>query len=249
MPENTTDPLDGTQLMNEWEDAAKQGKPYASIRFAEAEALVGAHEEILTMKAIEKTAWGVLTDIRYTGVALPDALARIRLIEALREADTLGLLAQRDNWWWRPLADLVLQYYDIKPRALFYTFENLYLAKTEAFYRRFKPYRIALVGAKAEACAEVLERRYGWDQIVGTVHCPTSDTIDLAQAALEKLPFQIAFVSNSIPGKMLTAHAKRLGRVGVDIGSAAELWLQSDAEGVNAWEWAADRFPRRDWEG
>jgi hypothetical protein len=236
----------GKRLLDVWADAAAKGVPHASVCFTEAEALICAHEEIVTMKAIGRLAGGLLITMPLSGVALPDPLARIRLVDALKEADLIGILEHHDDPRWKYAADSVMQYYNIEPHGTFFAYENLFLAKMKAFYRIFREYRVLLVGEHAAQCAEVMSRRYGWN-VVGTLHCPLADGLDRAQKAMERMEFEVAFAAGSVPSRMLASYAKRLGRVGIDIGESMELWLRSDAEGTDAWQWPMERLPRRNW--
>lgn len=136
---------------------------------------------------------------------------------------------------------MICLYYDIRPKGYFYAFENYYLSKFQPFYEAFKDVRVLLVGAKAEQYREVLERRYGWRGIVGTVNCHNQSYVHQAISEMSNFDYDMALVCAGAPGKTLTLHAKRMGKVGIDFGSGADTAIQSDRDGKYAWEW--DKFP------
>lgn len=75
--------LETPQLLNKWKEIVKGSKPHASIRLGDGEAVVAAHETILTMDFIRKMyPWVQSNDLSYCGVILPNADARRQLVES-----------------------------------------------------------------------------------------------------------------------------------------------------------------------
>lgn len=230
-----SDYLTTPQLLGKWVEIADGDQPHASIRLGDGEAAVAAHEEILTMNFCNKVyPWA--HDLSYCGVTLPNAEARTQLVDSLRQADFLGILSQYENWMFRPLANMVVRYYDLNPVSYFYAFDNYVISTLKDFYDFFRAKSILLVGAKAKCLKEVLERRYGWTGIVGTVNCPDWSSLETAKDEMDQYQYRIALVSAGIPGKILTAHAKSKGNVGIDFGCGTDMCLESDAAGLNTWE-------------
>ena len=233
--------LSQTELLDAWRDIVRGDEAHASLRIGDVEAAVAAHGEILTMPFVRRFyAWSD----GYYGLVLPDAAARLRLVEALRRADYIGVLTQTD-WDCRPLADMVLQHYEIRPERFFYAFENYYVSRGRTFYEYFANTPTLLVGGKADRFKEVLERRYGWRRIVGTVYHWSWQELEGAIADMDRFPYRLALVSAGVAGKILAVHAKETGHVGIDFGSGLDTCVQADADGMYAWEW--DKFPDYSW--
>lgn len=229
------------ELLDAWRDVVRGRQAHASLRIGDVEAAVAAHEEILSMRFVQRFySW---TD-NYYGLRLPDAVARARLVEALRLADYIGILTQKD-WDCRPLAEMVVDYYAIRPERFFYAFENYYVSRNKTFYEYFADTPTLLVGGKAERFREVLERRYGWSGIVGTVYQWNWHEIDRAMAEMDSFSYRLALVSAGLAGKILAVHAKETGHVGIDFGSGLDTCVQADTEGQYAWDW--NKFPRYSW--
>ncbi len=223
------------ELLEQWRVAVELDIPHASIRIGDGEACIAAHEEILTMNFIRET-YNWINNINYCGVTLPNMDARIRLIAALKQADFIGILHQLNWWGWRPLSDMVIKYYDIQPEKIFYAFDNVNISKMPRFYDTFKNTRILLVGNKARKYKEVLERRYEWKRIVGTVECQNWTMVDAAINKMDHYDYQLAIVSAGVPAKVLAAHAKLTGHVGIDFGQGTDGCIVADMKGLNTWE-------------
>lgn len=236
--------LSTTELLTEWIRLVEGEEPHASVRFGDASNIILAHETILTMDFV-RSKYGWIKDPKYCGVTLPNAEARDKLLACLKDADYVGYLIQTD-WVFRPLFDMVIHYYRIKLDKTFYAFENNYIARLKEFYEAFKDTKVLLCGSRAKDYKEVLERRYGWTCIVGTVDCPNWEYHETAIEEMTKIyeetPFRMAIVCAGAPGKMLTIHAKKLGAVGIDFGSGAEIAVQSDELDLYAWDYTD--FPK-----
>lgn len=236
LPLNGLFDIEVHELVDLWKGFLVNRIPHASLRMGDAEAIVAAHDTILTMEFIRKACLWVNSSA-YTGVILPNALAREQLIQAYREADFLGSLYQEHSWVWRPLYDMIMFFYDIKPKKTFYAFANFHIAKTEHFYNTFKNNKVLLVGSKSKKYKEVLERRYGWTGIVATIDCADWSHIKTAKHEMKNIDFDIAFISCGTCAKILSVHVKSLGKVGIDFGSGADTCIQADDIGLNAWNW------------
>ncbi len=227
------------QLLETWRDLVATRQPHSSIRVGDTEAAVAAHDEILTMQFIRATyPWA---NGPFYGLTLPDRGARELLVQAMKQADFIGL-HRRPEWYFRPLAECIMQYYDIRPSQLFYAFENAYISKLAEFYRWFRDVPVLLIGGKAERYRAVLERRYGWTGVVGTVtHWRWTD-LEQSRAAMRSFDYRVAIIGAGVAAKVLAADAKAAGNVGIDFGSGIDTCIQSDAEGVDAWDWS--KFPK-----
>ncbi|MEK5060955.1 MULTISPECIES: GT-D fold domain-containing glycosyltransferase [unclassified Paenibacillus] len=227
-------------LIKNWFQMAANGERHASVRFGDASNTILAHDTVLTMDFI-KSHYGWISDPTYCGITLPNANARDIIVHCLRNADYVGHLTQTDHWYFKPLFDMCLRYYRVEPKETFYAFENNYIARFKPFYDTFRTLPILLCGAKAVQYKEVLERRYGFTGIVGTVDCPNWEGLQKATKDMEALyktnPWRLALVCAGAPGKVLAVKAKLLGTVGVDFGSGADVAIQADKEGLDAWDY------------
>lgn len=232
-----SDYLSTPQLLGRWEEIVDGNQPHASIRIGDGESAVAAHEEILTMNFINQLyPWVRNRDLSYCGVNLPNADARKQLVDSLRQADFLGILSQTENWMFKPLADMVVQYYGLNPISYFYAFDNYVISTLKDFYDYFRNASVLLVGSKAKCLKEVLKRRYGWSGIVGSVDCRDWSCLQTAKKEMDQYHYRLALVSAGIPGKILTAYAKSRGNVGIDFGCGTDMCLEADAAGLYTWE-------------
>lgn len=225
--------LSTAELLTRWRDIVAGAGAHCSLRMGDVDAAVAAHDAILTMDFVRQQY--VWID-NYYGLRLPDPVARDRLVAALRQAGFLGVLTQPE-WYFRPLAEMVISYYGIRPEKRFYAFKNLDVARMPLFYESFRDTAVLLVGGKATRWRGVLERRYGWRGIVGCVYHWNWADLDRAIAAMDTVPYRLALVSAGVAGKILAAHAKETGHVGIDLGSGADACVQADADGAYTWEW------------
>jgi hypothetical protein len=165
-------------VLEAWKEVVESGQPHSSVRLGDAQIIVAAHEEILSMKFVNKLCrWA---NDHLPDSKLPDKKLQEQLVWALHQADFLGVFCQTEHWNLKPLSDMVIQYYDIKPSRFFYAFDNFYISKDPRFYEYFKDTKVLLIGAKAGKLKEVLERRYGWTGIAGTVDCPNWKSFEKA---------------------------------------------------------------------
>jgi protoporphyrinogen oxidase len=90
-----SDYLKTNELWEKWKEIIESNEPHASLRIGDVEPVVAAHNEIMTMKSIEKLyLWVRNKDVKYGGIILPDDNAREQLVESFRQADFLGILSQ-----------------------------------------------------------------------------------------------------------------------------------------------------------
>jgi len=236
--------LTNEQLLDTWIQKVASGEPHASIRFGDGENAIMAHEKILTMEFM-KTQYGWLNNPKYCGVTLPNANAREKIVACLHDADLVGHLIQPE-WVFKPLFDMVAHFYKPKLEQTFYAYANDAIARRRPFYDAFKDTKVLLCGAKAVKYQKVLQDRYGWTGIVGTVDCPSwdqhEDAIHNMSLIYSSQPYRLAIVAAGAPGKVLTLHAKKLGTVGIDFGSGAEIAIQADEKGLDAWDYT--EFPK-----
>lgn len=236
--------IERMELLEKWREFTKHKIPHASIRIGDGEGLVLAHETILTMDFIRKIIFWINNPV-YCGVTLPNPQARNALVDAIKKADFVGLLHETSMWNFKPVFDMARDYYQFNLQNTFYAFDNYWLAKTKEFYDTFKYTKVLLIGNKAKEWRSVLERRYHWKGIVGTVACPNWYHLEQAKTQILTYNFDLALLSAGIPAKILSVYIKGLGKVAVDFGSGSLVAIQADADGLNAWEW--DKFPKYDW--
>ncbi|CEG25514.1 GT-D fold domain-containing protein [Bacillus sp. B-jedd] len=220
------------EIMERWRQAIDQGIPHSFLRLGDCEVAVCA-QNFLVPELNEKHP--IAHNPSYCGVKYPNLEAKERLIESLRNADILGLLVHED-WYFYPLSSMILSFYDIKPKDFAYAFANAYIAKSKQFYDMFKNDKILLIGNKSEQYKDVLEKRYGFTDIQGTLMVNGFSSVSEVCEKMKTFDFDITFISASVPAKLLADHAKKMGRVGIDFGSGFDTAIQADKHGLHAWE-------------
>lgn len=231
------DPLltmnEAEDMMLKWREAIDKKIPYSFLRMGDREIAVCA-QEVLTFDLISKHyRW--IGNPKFIGVPLPNIELKDQLVAAYRGANAMGILVQA-NWYFYPLSQLLISYYGFRPEDFVYAFANAYISKKKMFYKLFRSDRILLVGSKSDQFKEVLENRYRFKNIVGTVPVRGFPDVPNVKSQMQNIDFDIAIISAGVSGKILADYAKNLGRVGIDYGSGADTAIQAHQEGLSAWK-------------
>ena len=181
------------------------------IRLASGEAFTLAHQVILPL---EKIPWWVA----YAGVRLPNEAARRDLIQAVTQADIVGLSSDRKRWECAPLLEKSFSRFHLSPRYITGATVNWHLHQNGGLYRIIGGAPTVLVGRRAAEALPKLRQR--GINVIKTFNLEGYDDLPRLQRELESAPtFGVALVAAGIPATILCPHLARKRRcVAIDYG-------------------------------
>jgi hypothetical protein len=156
--------------------------------------------------------------LEYAGVKLPDEQIKQDLIEAIQNADIVGLTTDKITWDCAPLLSQVLQTYNIRPKYVTDGAINWQLHKLSRFYQTISPYPTALVGRLSGTAAPLLASR--GIKLVNTLVLEDFNDLARVEKSLMAGPrFRIALIAAGIPATILCPRlARRTGCIAIDYG-------------------------------
>lgn len=208
--------------------------PFALVRIGDGENFILAQEPIHTTRELVKM-YNVVAGYGYSGVAIPNHKARDRLLRAVRQATVVGFLNQTECYCWYPLTEKIFNHYGITPAHSCYAFINLDLVTLPNFYSLFREARILLVGKPMARLAEVLIRRYHFKNIVGIINLRDYRDLDWVLRQLPGFNFEASFIAAGANAKIVAATVMEMGRIGLDLGHAADRIIDWDRQNRFAW--------------
>lgn len=191
--------------------ALTAGRGLSIARFGNGEAIALAQGTLLPPERIPY--W-----LEYAGVKLPNERIRQALLDALLNADIVGLTTDRINWDCAPLLEQVLVTNKIRPKYITDGAINWQLHKIPRFYQTIGKYPTVLVGRLAPAAAPHLVNR--GVKIVNTLVLEDyNDLARIEQSLLTGPRFRIALIAAGIPATILCPRlARRTGCIAIDYG-------------------------------
>ena len=210
-------------------------KPFSLVRIGDGENFILAQEPIHTARELI-AMYNVVADCRYSGIAIPNPEARDRLLGAVRRATVVGFLNQTDCYCWYPMTKKIFDHYGIKPSRSCYAFINLELVTLPHFYDLFRQARILLIGKPMTKLAEILIRRYRFSNIVGVLNLRDYRDLDRVLELMPGYNFEAAFVAAGANAKIVATAAMDMGRMGLDLGHAADSIISCDEQNRFAWD-------------
>jgi hypothetical protein len=191
--------------------ALKRGAGLSLIRLASGEAFTLAHNVILPLKQIP---WWVA----YAGVRLPNESARRDLIQAVTQADIVGLSSDRKRWECAPLLEKAFNRFHLSPRYITGATINWHLHQNSGLYRAIANVPTIVVGRRAAEAADKL-RKMGIN-VTHTYSLEGYEELPRIQRVLDSAPaFAVALVAAGIPASILCPRlAKKRNCVAIDYG-------------------------------
>ncbi|MGE5599150.1 MAG: GT-D fold domain-containing glycosyltransferase [Bacteroidota bacterium] len=211
------------------ETSLEERKPFSLVRVGDAENIVLAQEAVFSLGWIaEHVGWS--HSPHYTGVVLPNLAIRDRMVEALKQADLVGVFVDDE------LTREIFAAHGIQPKAICYAFQNLYMPMYKPFVDLLRRVPPLLVGRPAERFAAFLREKIGV-VVPGTVGIDSSADLDDCLAQMARIPHRWSLVSaGSNVVIIAAAMARDWGRVSIDFGHAPDnamhpnehFWLNTD---------------------
>jgi hypothetical protein len=208
-------------IVNQIADALVGHRPYSLVRIGDGENIVMAQEKVLSLEWIgTNVGWSHSTG--YCGAALPNLELRDRMVKAVKQADMVGVFACDD------LTQRIFSAFDIKPRSIFYAFDNLYMPMYKPFVDLIRKYPPLLVGNPAGRFAAYLHEKLGIT-VPGTVAINGYNELDTCIRQMAAIPHQWSLVSAGVNALVIAdTMASEYGKVSIDFGHAPDNVMAPD---------------------
>lgn len=137
--------------------------PFSLVRINDIENILMSQESIMRMEDILALKVCDKEGQAKNGITLPNLKLRDQLVDAVKKADVVGILAKKDTvikaqkFLKRPLTDRVFGYYQIKPAVLCNSVVHYQLSHNRSFWNLFKGKKVMLVTKMAENLKKILE--------------------------------------------------------------------------------------------
>jgi len=203
---------------------------FSLVRVGDAENQVMAQETLYSEPELRQIWWANNED--WTGITLPNYKAGNQLINAVRQADMVGVLHQDECELWRPLTETVFSNYALRPRQICYAFINIYLPDYPEFVDLMKQYRVLLVGKPAPLFAEWLHER--WQITAHSIVISNFQQLPLVLEAINQVDYDLALIAAGSNAVILAPILAGQGKVALDIGRAMnpQFWEERWASSI-----------------
>ena len=185
------------------------------VRIGDGENIVLAQEHVKSLSWIQKNVpWK--DRVRYCGVTLPNLEARDRCIEAVKNADLVGVFAGDK------LTEKIFSFYQIKPKQIFYAFNNVYLPMYKPFVQLMIDYPPLLVGKPAERFAAHLQQKLGIE-VPWLAGVRSYEEVDRCIEQMAKTPHQWSLISAGVNSLIIADRMRTVyGKIAIDFGHAPD---------------------------
>ncbi len=196
-------------------EAVEKETPLSLVRIGDGENIVMAQEKVLSLEWISKNvAWR--NDHNYCGIVLPNLEARDRCMQAVRNADLVGVFAGDK------LTERIFKAFKITPKNIFYAFENVYLPMYKPFVRLIRDHPPLLVGRPAKSFAKYLFEKLKI-RVPGTVLVDSYEDIDTCIKNMVNIPHKWSLISAGVNALIIANEmATKHGKVAIDFGHAPD---------------------------
>ncbi|MHA6483227.1 GT-D fold domain-containing glycosyltransferase [Paenibacillus sp. strain BS8-2] len=226
--------LEKEEIVKRLHNALEKRIPYYIVRIGDGENFVLSQESVYTMEQTLSQLWVKIANEGRKGVRIPNIEIRDRMVESIREADIVGILAQNDRTirahpnHKRPLTDKIFDHFSLSPKAVCNAVVNRELIYHKPFWEMLSAQgsRVLLISRWAGGTKQRLIRPPYNLNIPFTLpferYEMMNDTLQAIEARQDE--FDIALVSCGVNAVVL-AHeiAKRTGKVAVDFGIGSQI--------------------------
>jgi len=197
-----------------------------------------SQDTVRPIDEVLKEKWTKANKTEYHGVQFPDYKLRDRLIEALRQADLVGLLSYEDtliltpDYTKRVLTDQILKFYQLYPALTCDSCITRVFPQNNAFWELLKGQRVLLLTKYAADLKKLLEAPPYNLNIALAIPFTHSEQIDatLDTVYAMKDQFDLALISCGVSAVILAQRiAQHTGKVTIDFGKSAEYMVKKRA--------------------
>lgn len=189
--------------------------PYSLVRIGDGENIVLAQDIIYSQEWISQNV-GWSHSSNYCGITLPNLIARDRMIEGIKAADTVGVFAGDK------LTEKIFAACAIQPKSICYAFDNVYMPMYKPFAELMVKSPPLLVGRPAERFARLLYEKLGIT-VPAAIEINSYDELDACLARMAEIPHKWSLVSAGVNAVIISAAmAAKWGKVSIDFGHAPD---------------------------
>ncbi|RJE84656.1 hypothetical protein D3P07_22260 [Paenibacillus sp. 1011MAR3C5] len=228
------DLLSKDEIVERLKTALINKTPYCLVRIGDGENFVLSQDSVYTMEQTLGQLWVKEANKGRKGVRFPNIPVRDQLVEAIREADIVGILAKNDKVirahpnHKRVLTNRIFNHFELMPQAVCNAIVNRELIYHKPFWEMLHEQnsRVVLVSRWAGGTKQRLIRPPYHLQVPFTLPFERNemmaDTLDILEQRKDE--YDIVLCSCGINAVIL-AHQikKRIGKIGVDFGIGSQI--------------------------
>jgi len=216
---NHSDLISQEDLINIIYTKIQNKEPFYITRIGDGELIIMSQEILLSQDYIRKdVAWS--TGTAYCGVSTPDIKTRDRLINAIKEADFVGVFPD-DDFTSRMFSAL-----DYKPKNLCYAFVNVGLCYSKDFVNLIRLNPPLLIGSLSKLFADFLLEELGVVAKGYYTDITNPNDIDKTIEYMNSVDHDWSLVSAGVNAKIISnIMAKQCGKVCIDYGQGMDTLL------------------------
>lgn len=228
------DLLDKDEIVARLKTALVNKTPYCLIRIGDGENFVLSQDSVYTMEQTLSQLWVKIANEGRKGIRFPNIAYRDKMVEAIREADIVGVLAQNDNVirahpnHKRELTNKIFNHFQLQPKALCNAIVNREIMYHMPFWEMLHETesRVVLVSRWAGGTKQRLIRPPFNLNVPFTLPFERNEMMEDTLNILEqrKDEYDIVLSSCGVNAVVLSHQvAKRFGKVGFDFGIGSQI--------------------------
>jgi hypothetical protein len=216
--------------------AVEYKRAFSFVRIGDGELTILAQEILLSHNEIKNGYGWIGYSESYCGTKMPNIELRDRMIEAIKNADIVGLFdGNLQKYVKNPnLSEIhnfnatVFDALGFYPETICYAFENIYLPMKKEFVDLIKRNPPLLVGKPSCEFAKFLKNRIGVE-VVGVVELNGYEDIENCFDQIKKYEFDWVLISGGAnAGVLCNLIKKKLGKCAIDFGHAPDYILRPE---------------------
>ncbi|MFY0543715.1 GT-D fold domain-containing glycosyltransferase [Brevibacillus sp. H7] len=237
-----------SELLDKIIEALEEKKPLSVVSVGQTESFIMSqytlysHREILRDPETLKANEGVTTGLQHRGIRLPNKLARVEAVEAVRQADIVGYNTIIPSG---ALAEKVFEVHNIKPKYVFEAFLRrvMMYSQKEKFESMLGGRKILLISSIADQVKDSMDKnlkpKLGFD-VVGSISINSFEEIPMVKEKVADYDFDLCLIAAGINAVILAPFiAQTYQKVAIDMGGG----LSSLATGeMLACKWMTKRI-------
>ncbi|MCU6710417.1 GT-D fold domain-containing glycosyltransferase [Paenibacillus sp. J5C_2022] len=226
--------LDKDEVIARIRAAVADKRPFALVRIGDGENFVLSQDSVYTMEQVLHQTWVKEANKGRKGVKLPNIEIRDRMVEAIKEADIVGVLTNGDRTIMahhshkRVMTNQIFNYFKLKPDYLCSAIVNRDFIRYSPFWDMLheEGARLALVSRWAGGMKQRLIRPPYNLNVAFTLPFERYEMMEETLAILEerKNTYDVVLCSCGVNAVVLSHQiAKRIGKIGIDFGIGTQI--------------------------